>query len=126
MQAPSSPEWPVPVSVSPDKLASIQAEFSKGWADMLFQAQQGTLAPPPDRRFKGNAWASNPSSLVMAHAYLLSGKAIQQMVDAVPLPERARDRLRFSCMQWVEAMSPSNFLATNPEAQQRMLDSGGE
>ncbi|MDX3894296.1 class I poly(R)-hydroxyalkanoic acid synthase [Pusillimonas sp.] len=126
MHAPSSPEWPVPVSVSPDKLASIQAEFSKGWADMLFQAQQGTLAPPSDRRFKSNAWAANPYSLVMAHAYLLSGKAIQQMVDAAQLPERARERLRFTCMQWVEAMSPSNFLATNPDVQQRMLDSRGE
>src|SRR5690606_27915605 len=126
MRAPSSPEWPVPVSVSPDQLASIQAEFSKGWADIVFQAQQGTLMPPPDRRFKGDAWASNPVSLVMAHAYLLSGKAIQQMVDAIQLPDQARERLRFSCMQWVEAMSPANFLATNPEAQQRMRDSNGE
>lgn len=126
MHAPSSPEWPVPVSISPDKLASIQAEFSKGWADMLFQAQQGTLKPPADRRFKDDAWSSNPSSLIMAHAYLLSGKAIQQMVDSVALPDKARDRLRFSCMQWVEAMSPANFLATNPAALQRMRESNGE
>ena len=126
MPAPSSPEWPVPVSVSPDKLASIQAEFSKGWADILSQAQQGTLMPPADRRFKGDAWAASPANLVMAHAYLLSGRAIQQMVDAVQLPERARDRLRFSCMQWIEAMSPANFLATNPDAQQRMRESNGE
>src|SRR5690606_27795454 len=119
MQAPSSPEWPVPISISPDKLASIQAEFSQRWAEMLSLAQQGILPPPADRRFKAEAWASNPSSLFMAHAYLLSGRVLQQMVDAVQLPERARERLRFTCMQWVEAMSPANFLATNPEALQR-------
>jgi len=126
MRAATSPDWPVPVSISPDKLAQIQAEFSKGWADMLHQARQGTLAAPADRRFKGGAWASNSNSLVMAHAYLLSGRAVLQMVDAVQMPDKARDRLRFTCMQWVEAMSPSNFLATNPEAQQRMLESKGE
>lgn len=126
MSAPSSPEWPVQVGVSPEKLANIQAEFVKGWADILAQAQQGVLASPSDRRFKGSAWAEHPSSLFMAHAYLLSGRTIQQMVDAVQLPERARERLRFACMQWVEAISPSNFLATNPDAQQRMIDSKGQ
>ena len=126
MRASSSTEWPIPVSISPDKLAAIQAEFSRAWADMLSKAQQGTLSPPADRRFKADAWAANPANLVMAHAYLLSGRVMQQMVDAVQLPEKARDRLRFTCMQWLEAMSPSNFLATNPEVLQRMLDSKGE
>lgn len=126
MHAPSSPEWPVPVSISPERLASIQAEFSKGWADMLTRARSGTLAPPSDRRFKGNAWAASPASLVMAHAYLLSARAVRQMVDAVQLPDKAHERLRFNCMQWVEAMSPANFLATNPEAQQRLSETQGE
>lgn len=126
MHAPSSTEWPVPVSVSPERLASIQAEFSKGWADMLSRAQNGTLTPPTDRRFKGSAWASSPASLVMAHAYLLSARAVQQMVDAIQLPDKAHERLRFNCMQWIEAMSPANFLATNPEVQQRLADTRGE
>lgn len=126
MRAATSPEWPVPVSISPDKLAEIQAEFSKGWADLFFHAQQGTLAPPADRRFKGDAWAANVNSLVMAHAHLLSGRAVQQMVEAVQMPDKARERLRFTCMQWLDAMSPANFLATNPDAQQRLLDSNGE
>src|SRR5690606_40868955 len=109
-----------------ERLASIQAEFSKGWADMLSRAQNGTLTPPTDRRFKGSAWASSPASLVMAHAYLLSARAVQQMVDAIQLPDKAHERLRFNCMQWIEAMSPANFLATNPEVQQRLADTRGE
>lgn len=126
MRAPSPPEWPAPIGISSDKLAGIQAEFSQAWFDMLSRAQQGVLSPPADRRFKADAWAANPASLVMAHAYLLSSKAIQQMVDAAEIPEKARERLRFSCMQWLDAMSPANFLATNPEAQQLMVDSKGE
>jgi polyhydroxyalkanoate synthase len=36
-----------------------------------------------------------------------------------------RDRLRFSIMQWVDALSPANFLALNPDAQQSIVESAG-
>lgn len=119
-------EWPIPVSVAPDKLAEIQAEFSREWSSILEQARLGSLAPPADRRFKSPGWASSSNCLLNAHAYMLSARAMQQMVEAAQLSEPLRNRLRFSVMQWVEAVSPSNFLATNPEAQRLMLETNGE
>lgn len=121
-----SPEWPVPVSVAPDKLAGIQARFSDDWAHMVSSAGRGTLEPPADRRFSSPAWSENPSALIMAHTHLLSVQALNQMVEAANVTESVRNRLRFSVMQWVDAMSPSNFLATNPDAQRTLVQSNGE
>ncbi|MBB5216821.1 class I poly(R)-hydroxyalkanoic acid synthase [Parapusillimonas granuli] len=126
MSTPFLPKWPVPAFVAPDKLAAIQAEFSREWLEMTASAQQGRLAPPSDRRFNAPAWAGNPASLLMAHAYLLSAKAMNQLVDAAEVPEPVRNRLRFSVMQWTEALSPANFLATNPDVQQALIESQGQ
>ncbi|KNY12789.1 poly(3-hydroxyalkanoate) polymerase [Achromobacter piechaudii] len=116
---------PIPVSVAPEILADIQAEFSREWQRLCDDARRGALAPPADRRFAGDAWASNGSHLLLAHTYLLSARAMQRMVDAAQVSEPMRDRLRFSIMQWVDALSPSNFLALNPDAQQSVVESAG-
>ncbi|WP_039883974.1 PHA/PHB synthase family protein [Achromobacter piechaudii] len=116
---------PIPVSVAPEILADIQAEFSREWQRLCDDARRGALAPPADRRFAGDAWASNGSHLLLAHTYLLSARAMQRMVDAAQVSEPMRDRLRFSIMQWVDALSPSNFLALNPDAQQSIVESAG-
>lgn len=116
----------MPVGIAPDRLAEIQAEFARGWHTLCAQAQQGGLEPPRDRRFSNPAWASDPRHAFMAHAWTLSSKALSDMVEAAQLPEAARNRLRFAVMQWAEASSPSNFIATNPEAQQALLETGGQ
>lgn len=125
MNANLSASGPHPVSVAPDVLADIQAEFSREWQRLCDDARRGALAPPADRRFAGEAWAANGQHLLMAHTYLLSSRAMARMVDAAQVSEPMRDRLRFSIMQWVDALSPSNFLALNPDAQQSIVESAG-
>lgn len=114
------------VSVAPQALAEIQADFSREWSNLYAQARQGALAPPTDRRFLAPAWASNNSNLMLAHAYLLSARAMSRMVDAAHVSEPVRNRLRFSVMQWLEALSPANFLALNPDALQCAVESAGQ
>jgi len=117
--------WPIPAGIAPEALAHIQSEFSRDWLNIIDLARQGQLRSPSDRRFSSPEWASSPGHLLTAHAYLLSARAMQQMVDAVSLPDALREKLRFSVMQWIEAISPSNFLATNPEVQKRLIDTEG-
>lgn len=125
MNANLSASGPLPVSVAPDVLADIQAEFSREWQRLCEDARRGALTPLADRRFAGEAWAANGQHLLMAHTYLLSARAMSRMVDAAQVSEPMRDRLRFSIMQWVDALSPSNFLALNPDAQQSIVESAG-
>ena len=125
MNANLSAAGPDPVSVAPEILAEIQAEFSREWQRLCDDARRGALAPPSDRRFAGNAWAANGAHLLLAHTYLLSARALSRMVEAAQVSEPLRDRLRFSVMQWVDALSPANFLALNPDAQQSVVESAG-
>ena len=125
MNANLSASGPLPVSVAPDVLADIQAEFSREWQRLCDDARRGALTPLADRRFAGEAWAANGQHLLMAHTYLLSARAMSRMVDAAQVSEPMRDRLRFSIMQWVDALSPSSFLALNPDAQQSIVESAG-
>ncbi len=113
------------IPFSGQRLAEIHAEFSKQWQELFHQAEKGVMAQPKDRRFSAAAWAANPSYLFLANAYLLSAKTLQEMVDAADVPEEAREKLRFSTMQWLDAMAPSNFMATNPDAQHTLLQTNG-
>jgi len=98
----------------------------QAWQRLSQEATNGHLPPIKDRRFAAPAWSSSPSHLLMAHLYLLSADAMQKMVDASEASAAVKERLHFSVMQWVDAMSPANFLATNPDAQSALIDSGGE
>ena len=113
-------------AVSNEAMTSIQNDFMQAWQRLSQEATNGHLPPIKDRRFAAPAWASSPSHLLMAHLYLLSADAMQKMVDASEASAAVKERLHFSVMQWVDAMSPANFLATNPDAQSALIDSGGE
>jgi len=131
MNAPHQKEWPASewsacAGIRPEALLDIQTQFLRGWQQVLQDAQDGTLGSPPDRRFRTQAWADNPAALLMAHAYMLSAQAMQNMVDATQAAEPVRERLRFSVQQWVDAWAPSNFLATNPDAWQALVQSKGQ
>jgi len=119
------PSWPLAV-IAPEDLANIQAEFSRAYAELLVQARAGNLKAPADRRFRSDVWQAHPFALLNAHFWELSARALFSMVDAAQVTEAVRNRLRFSVMQWLEASSPSNFIFTNPEVQQRVLETGGQ
>ena len=126
MSASFNPSWPVPINVAPQELAQIQRDFLREYAEILQQAQTGTLPVPSDRRFQGDAWRQNPLALMNAHLWVLSGRMMNRMVDAAQTSEATRNRLRFSVMQWLEATAPSNFLITNPEVQRLVLETSGQ
>ena len=126
MTLPPFSSFPDVAGIPAERLSAIQSRFLQDWMQLAEQARQGSLATPPDRRFRGEAWSAQPTSLFSAHAYLLSVRTAQELVEAAQLDNAARERLRFAVMQWLEAMSPANFLATNPDAQRKLVETGGE
>lgn len=126
MNFPFPEGWQIPTGVPSETLTKIQQDFMQGWQQLSQDASSGQLAPIKDRRFAAPAWASSPAHLMMAHLYLLSANAMGKMVAASDVTPDVKDRLQFSVMQWVDALSPANFFATNPDAQAALVDSGGE
>src|SRR6185503_13224607 len=51
---------------------------------------------------------------------------LEQLVEAAALDETAKDRARFAVRQWLDAMCPANFAATDPVAIQEAIASRGE
>lgn len=79
-----------------------------------------------DRRFSDKQWRENPFFSMLMQNYLLNSEAVREVVEKVNLPESDKKLLRFSIGQYVDAMSPSNFPATNPTVMEEAMQTGGE
>ena len=81
--------------------------------------------PIKDKRFAGEAWTKDPRYEVVARAYLAQTDLLRKALDAAPLDERSKAQWGFALGQVMDALSPANTLATNPEALQLALETGG-
>jgi len=82
--------------------------------------------PAADRRFSGQDWNANPIAAYVAQMYLLNARTLMQMAESFDGDEKARQRIRFGVQQWIDAASPANYLALNPEAQRKAIETKGE
>jgi polyhydroxyalkanoate synthase len=113
-----------PVSFDMGKLLEIQRNYLTEVSELWNQGLQAK--PLVDRRFSSEAWSKNPVSAFSAAAYLLNARTLMAMADAVQGDVKTRSRVRFSVQQWIDASSPSNFLAFNAEAQKKAVETQGE
>ena len=82
---------------------------------------------PRDRRFKDEAWRENEVFDFIRQSYLLSARFFQNVVTGTEgLDHKTAQKVDFYTRQFVDAMSPSNFLMTNPEVLRKTAETGGE
>ncbi|MBA4176065.1 MAG: class I poly(R)-hydroxyalkanoic acid synthase [Leptothrix sp. (in: Bacteria)] len=119
-------ELPVP------RVAQIQADYLRRageiWNQSLHRLQAGGAAPSaplPDRRFGSADWAANPAAAYTAQMYLLNAGTLMQMAESVEGDAKTKARIRFAVQQWVDAASPSNSLALNPDAMKKAIETKG-
>ena len=79
-----------------------------------------------DRRFNAAEWRDNALYSLLKQAYLLNSRYCVDFVEALDLEEKEKHRLRFFTRQLVEAMSPTNFVATNPDVIKLATDTEGQ
>ena len=83
--------------------------------------------PGTDRRFKDNAWKDNEVFDFIKQSYLLSARYVQDTVTKVDgLDPKTAQKVDFYTRQFIDAMSPSNFVLTNPEVLRKTAETGGE
>jgi len=121
---------PVPHATN-DPMAWMTAgaeAWSKGleaWSQML--GQYADAGEAKDRRFSAPEWRENPIFDTVRQSYqAISGKLMGTVEEIEGLDEAARSRLRFATKGFVDAMSPANFMATNPEVMKRTIETKGE
>jgi polyhydroxyalkanoate synthase len=94
---------------------------------MGYDTAEVVNAPPGDRRFKDEAWKENEVFDFIKQSYLLSARYIQDTVNHVEgLDTKTAQKVDFYTRQFIDAMSPSNFVMTNPEVLRKTVESGGE
>jgi polyhydroxyalkanoate synthase len=109
------------------------------WADYLrlWQASWmklfGVQLPPviqPDKndaRFKDEDWSSNFVFDYIKQSYLITARHIREAVAKVDgLPPDSEKKVAFFTRQYVDALSPTNFLLTNPQVLRETVASGGQ
>jgi polyhydroxyalkanoate synthase len=84
-------------------------------------------ADPKDKRFRDEAWQQSEIFDFIKQSYLLSARYVQNVVGHVDgLDPKTAKKIDFYARQFTDAMSPSNFLLTNPEVLRRTAETGGE
>ena len=121
---------------NPAKLIEHQLSFWSKSVTHFIDAQallaQGRIeAPedktPDDRRFSHELWKTNPFFNFVKQQYLINAEAITQAIDDVDtLDPGEKKRLRYFGQQIIDLFSPTNFLATNPEALSLAVETEGE
>jgi polyhydroxyalkanoate synthase subunit PhaC len=113
-------DWYLNLAEDPPKqweiLQDAATKAFDNWAFAL-KAASGELLPPAaaDARFAGDAWAQWPFN-VYAHAYRNYVDWWHKAWSSVPGVARENERtLDFMARNALEAFSPANYLATNPE-----------
>lgn len=80
-----------------------------------------------DRRFSADEWQSHPLFNFLKQAYLLTGRHIlESLNDFDDLDKQTRERLDFTLRQYISALSPTNFLFSNPEVLRETIETNGQ
>jgi polyhydroxyalkanoate synthase len=89
---------------------------------------EDVIAPEAgDKRFADPEWRNNPYFDFIKQAYILTSRWADDLVRrADELDPHTRDKAAFYMRQVTSALSPSNFLATNPELLRATLAENGE
>ncbi|MBA3812458.1 MAG: alpha/beta fold hydrolase [Caulobacteraceae bacterium] len=125
----------VALASQPALLAKAQfeawSEWSALWASSLEALAGGAPAPMieparGDRRFSDPAWTGEPGFSHLKQAYLLWGRQLTGLVQgAGEIDEDTRTRVGFMLKQYLDAVAPTNFAHTNPEAIRKSIETGG-
>ncbi|WP_170572496.1 PHA/PHB synthase family protein [Ruegeria atlantica] len=120
---------------NPAKLLEQQIEywgksvlnFAEAQKAMTSSDVEETDAKPTDKRFANPLWDTNPYFRLIRQQYQTNSEAIAQAVASVEnLDDKDKRRLRYFSQQIVDMMAPTNFLATNPDALQKAVETEGQ
>ena len=122
------------LAADPAHLADAGSDLARSWMALWTYGVSRTLgidAEPAarpdedDRRFRDRAWNELPWFDLLKQAYLVNARACTSLLAGAGLGEHDLRKLDFAARQVIDALAPTNFFPTNPEALRTAVESGG-
>jgi polyhydroxyalkanoate synthase len=129
-------DWALQLAASPGRQWELSQDFVKRASDTLEFAGRAASGKPlapseglngaSDGRFAADAWQQYPFN-VYARAFQQGAAWMKQLpTDVDGLRHYHAELIDFTVRQWCDALSPTNFLATNPELLELTKAEGGQ
>ncbi|MEQ9122660.1 MAG: class I poly(R)-hydroxyalkanoic acid synthase, partial [Alphaproteobacteria bacterium] len=112
--------------------AALWSQYAALWQATLarMSGQEAPAVAEPakgDRRFKDADWSDNFVFDYIKQSYLLASRWMMEQAEQTDgLDPHVAHKVEFYTRQFVDAMSPSNFVATNPQVLRETVESRGE
>ncbi len=119
----------------PARAVAAQSEVAGRYMDLWSQslkamsgeAAEPVVKPDPrDARFKDPQWEKNPFFDFLKQFYLVTTGLAEKFVTEAELDEHLKHKAAFYARQIANALSPSNFVVTNPELLRETISSNAE
>ena len=125
------------IKVDSNKLIQQQMDYMQQQTELWQQAskammQSDSVAPKAtgkskDRRFSHSEWSQNPFYTYIKDSYLLNANMLSNLVDAIEFSdEKTAQQAKFFTRQYINSLSPTNFVLTNPEVCEEVIKSKGQ
>ena len=128
--------WWTQMMSDPTKILENQVGYWSRTLEHYVQAQNALVAGKPmegdddatkDRRFSSEMWRTNPYFSFVRQQYLLNADAVRASLEGLDgLDDTERRRVEFFAGQIIDMFAPTNFLATNPEALSKAVETDGQ
>lgn len=121
--------------LDPTKAMQVTADF---WANSMTLWQrfldpahakpfEETAEQARDKRFKAPEWREEPVFDFLRQSYFIIADHLLKGVDAIEgVDEKQKEQIRFATRGFIDAVSPTNFPATNPEVIEKIVETKGE
>ncbi len=129
-------EMAAQLAANPAQLFEMQMGFWQNyitlWQRSTYRLMGGKCVPvvaeaADDKRFQDSCWRDNEIFDFIRQSYLLSAHFVQDVVGQVNgIDAKTAQKLTFLARQFTDAMSPSNFVFTNPQVLRKTVETGGE
>jgi len=112
--------------IDPVAMAKLQNEYMQEFGKLWQDFAVSKLPELTDRRFSSAEWRNHAMHTYSAASYLLNARFLMALSESVEATPKVKQKIAFAVQQMIDAMSPANFLVTNPEAQTKLIESKGE
>ncbi len=127
--------------IEPDQLSKVHPLFKKFISDQqelwkriterqlnVTKEYKPVITPAAnDKRFRAPEWDEAPYYFdFVKQSYLLVSQLMTEIIDVVDMDYDTKKKLNFYTKQYIDALSPSNFVITNPEALKLAQQTNGQ